>query len=381
MPGPESLTRGYQGNSATSLLSRNSSLTSTITRARKNVVADALSQAPIISPISLSVNCTEIHNTQTHCQELCSLRNSSSLQLQKCTLTAGEPSIWCDVSTGLLVLFLLSTGFCSAFSPHHTLLHHLPVCALFVTPGVRGSQSLISDWFAWPHTRQDISNWTKEHISCQHTKTNLHVHSPVHHIPVPDTSFTHVHVDIVGPLPRPHGSSYNLTVTDHSARGPEAFPLPSISSADCSHAFTLGWVAYFGMPLDITSNRGCQFTSTVWNHFVSSLGVKLHRTLHTTLKQMGIIEKLHQSLKASLRARLSGPNWLDDLPWIMLSLRTTPKPDLHHFLATMIFKHQPLLLGTSGSPPSPDKVTFTHLPCHRCFPGGHQTYKYNPTLQ
>lgn len=42
----------------------------------------------------------------------------------------------------------------------------------------------------------------------------------------------------------------------------------------------------------------------------------------------GLVERFHRHLKSALRARLSGPNWLDELPWVLLGIRTAPKEDL-----------------------------------------------------
>ena len=39
-----------------------------------------------------------------------------------------------------------------------------------------------------------------------------------------------------------------------------------------------GWIAHFGMPSIITSDRGSQFVSELWKHFATSLGIELHPT-------------------------------------------------------------------------------------------------------
>lgn len=57
-----------------------------------------------------------------------------------------------------------------------------------------------------------------------------------------------------------------------------AFPMTGITAEECAWTFTLGWVARFGVPLDITSNRGRQFTSAISTHFSHTLGSKIHRT-------------------------------------------------------------------------------------------------------
>ncbi len=41
----------------------------------------------------------------------------------------------------------------------------------------------------------------------------------------------------------------------------------------------------------------------------------------------GIVERLHRDLKSAIKARASD-SWVADLPWILLSLRTTPRKDL-----------------------------------------------------
>ncbi|GFN84908.1 transposon ty3-g Gag-Pol polyprotein [Plakobranchus ocellatus] len=43
------------------------------------------------------------------------------------------------------------------------------------------------------------------------------------------------------------------------------------------------------------------------------------------------------TLKAALKARLQGPNWADELPWILLGLRTAPKEDLGSSAAEFVY--------------------------------------------
>ena len=41
----------------------------------------------------------------------------------------------------------------------------------------------------------------------------------------------------------------------------------------------------------------------------------------------GMVERFHWQLKAALRARCSGADWLEHLPWVMLGLRAAPKEE------------------------------------------------------
>ena len=50
-----------------------------------------------------------------------------------------------------------------------------------------------------------------------------------------------------------------------------------------------------------------------------------------------MIKRLHRTLKALLKTRLSGPHWVDELPWVLLGLRTTPKDDLNASPADLVY--------------------------------------------
>jgi hypothetical protein len=67
------------------------------------------------------------------------------------------------------------------------------------------------------------------------------------------------------------------------------------------------------------------------------LGTDLHPTTPYHPQANGLIERNHRNLKASLKCRLSGPNWVDELPWVLLGLRTTPKEDLHSSSAELVY--------------------------------------------
>ena len=51
----------------------------------------------------------------------------------------------------------------------------------------------------------------------------------------------------------------------------------------------------------------------------------------------GLVERFHRHLKASLCARLTGPNWTADLPWVLLGIRTAPKDYLGCSSAELVY--------------------------------------------
>ncbi|KAK3789011.1 hypothetical protein RRG08_036149 [Elysia crispata] len=117
----------------------------------------------------------------------------------------------------------------------------------------------------------------------------------------------------------------------------EAIPLRGITTPECVHALITGWIARFGVPGDISSDRGSQFTSSLWSEIAARLGVKLHHTSAYHPQANGMIERFHRTLKTALKARLTGPNWVEELPWVLLGLRTTPKEDLGYSSAELVY--------------------------------------------
>ncbi|GFR69708.1 transposon Ty3-G Gag-Pol polyprotein [Elysia marginata] len=167
-----------------------------------------------------------------------------------------------------------------------------------------------------------------ECLAGQSSKIKSHVRSPIVKIPVPEKRISHIHIDLVGSLPPSEGFTYLLTIIDRSSRWPEAVPITNTSASKCAKALIRHWIARFGVPLDMTSDRGSQFTSALWTEMANQLGIQLHRTSAYHPQSNGLVERFHRTLKAALKTRLKGPNWADELPWVLLGLRTVPMEDL-----------------------------------------------------
>ena len=121
----------------------------------------------------------------------------------------------------------------------------------------------------------------------------------------------------MGPLPLSNGFTHLLTIVDHFSRWPEAIPITETSTTICVQALLYHWIACFGVPMDMSSDRRSQFTS---QHLL------LVSAYH--LQSNGLVERFHYHLKMALQTRLTGPNWVQELPWVQLGIRTASKEDL-----------------------------------------------------
>ena len=242
-------------------------------------------------------------------------------QIDDCTLL-------CDISLGYPRPLVPPSLRREVFDIIHCLSH----------PGIRPSKRLICRDYVWHHMKRDITAWCNQCARCQQAKIHRHTKTPVPNIPVPEKAFQHIHVDLVGPLPHSNGFTHLLTIVDRYSRWPEAIPLMKTTAEECSAALIAQWISRHGVPRDITSDRGPQFISQLWQSMSESLGIRMHHTTSYHPQANGMVERFHRSLKNALRASLNNSDWVSKLPWVLLGLRTSLKEDLGNSPAEMIYR-------------------------------------------
>ena len=220
---------------------------------KHNIIADYLSRSPIsdtCNQVSMGLDLQALAAAQSTCQDTQSYRTAiTGMTVADVPVHEGGPSLLCDTSSSKPRPIVPPGYRRHVFDLLHGLSH----------PSSRASKELICSCYVWHGMKKDITHWCNECLSCQASKIQRHYRAPVEAIPVPPRRFTHVHVDIVGPLPTSRGYTYLLTILDRTTRWPEAVPLQDITAASCARAFMTGWVARFGVPLQMTSDRGRQF--------------------------------------------------------------------------------------------------------------------------
>ena len=122
--------------------------------------------------------------------------------------------------------------------------------------GTSATVRIMTSRFVWHGIAKDVRAWAHGCIGCQTAKVHWHNRAPLHKFERLTARFAHVHVDLVGLLPSSRGYTHLLTVIDRFTRWPEAIPLAQTDTASIGRAFALHWIARFGVPADITSDRG-----------------------------------------------------------------------------------------------------------------------------
>ena len=284
---------------------------------KDNVVADCLSRSPVNTVSSEVVSLQRLASEQLKDPDLVHWVTSPSSSLNLRSIKVNEVDLVCDLSLNRPRPFVPTSLRRAIFDSLHSLSH----------PGARGTQKLLSPRYVWPGMNRDVTEWCRQCTPCQVSKVSRNSKTPFHFIPVPGRRFSTIHIDLVGPLPISNGFSHMLTIIDRTSRWFEVVPLSSTTSSDCATALVEQWISRYGTPQQLVSDRGPQFTSSVWAHVSSVIGFHHVTTTAYHPQSNGIVERLHRSLKNSLRAYGSPDRWSVNLPWILLGLRAQPRPE------------------------------------------------------
>ena len=112
-------------------------------------------------------------------------------------------------------------------------------------------------------------------------------------------------------------------MVDRYTRWIEAIPLVTMTAEECAKALLRCWVSRFGVPGDITTDQGRQFTSALWAEMNTMLGIKSLRTTAYHPQCNGIVERVHHTLKERLMARSGfSADWMLHLPMVLLGIRS-----------------------------------------------------------
>ena len=96
-------------------------------------------------------------------------------------------------------------------------------------------------------------------------------------------------MDIVGPLPPSNGYKYLLTAIDRFTRFLTAVPMRDCTAQSVVDTFLHGYVAYFGVPKVIITDRGAQFDSFLFTGLLQFLGCQRHRTASYHPQSNGLV--------------------------------------------------------------------------------------------
>ena len=195
--------------------------------------------------------------------------------------------------------------------------------------GTKKTLDRISSSFSWPGIQGDVKRYCQSCDVCQRTFPKGRVTKvPLEKMPLIDTPFERIAVDLVGPISpvTDKGNRYILTVVDYSTRYPEAIPLKGIEAERVAEALVYVF-SMMGIPKEILSDMGTQFTSNIMEEVSRLLSIKQLVTTPYHPACNGLVEKFNGTLKSMLRKMCAErpKDWDRYLPALLFAYREVPQ--------------------------------------------------------
>ena len=134
--------------------------------------------------------------------------------------------------------------------------------------GIVRLKAIARSYVWWPHLDQDLEKLAKSCTQCQSYR-NMPAAAPLHPWLWPSKPWQRIHIDYAGPI----DGKMMLVVVDANSKWPEVTPMSSSTTQATIEGLRRLFAAY-GLPQQLVSDNGPQFTSAEFAVFLRKNGVK-----------------------------------------------------------------------------------------------------------
>uniref|UniRef100_A0A673KGR5 Gypsy retrotransposon integrase-like protein 1 n=1 Tax=Sinocyclocheilus rhinocerous TaxID=307959 RepID=A0A673KGR5_9TELE len=197
-------------------------------------------------------------------------------------------------------------------------------------PGIAATLQLLNNRFWWPTLQAETIVFIRDCATCNITKSPHQLPAGLlQPLPIPQRPWSHIAIDFITDLPASQGHTTILSVIDRFSKACRLIPLPKLPTALetaevlCNYVFR-----FYGLPEDVVSDRGPQFTSRVWSAFCRQLNINVSLTSGYHPQSNGQVERLNQELTRFLRSycHRNQTDWSRYLLWAAYAQNSLRKP-------------------------------------------------------
>lgn len=187
---------------------------------------------------------------------------------------------------------------------------------------------IIRQGLFWPTMRKDCEEYVKKCRACQ-------VHGQVNHRPttslmpvINPCPFFQWGIDIVGPFQKSKNQAKFIVVAvDYATKLIEAKPLARIREKEMIQ-FLMEFIVFrFGVPRIVVTDNGTQFVGEDFTGTLEQLKIKHIKASVAYPQSNGQVEVSNRTILQGLKKRIeeTPSSWVDELPNVLWSYRTTPR--------------------------------------------------------
>eukprot|EP00042_Codosiga_hollandica_P025425 m.113500 g.113500 ORF g.113500 m.113500 type:complete len:1292 (+) comp51865_c0_seq4:40-3915(+) len=268
----------------------------------ENIVADALSRAPVASAHVASVTVVDVEVAQFA---------DPQIQAVRACLEQGGDMPPAEFRRHLAELSLTASGLVrrqaaqgmQLVAPVALRQELIRLAHDDVTAGHQGVERTLGRLMAqvwWPGVRADVENWIAACGKCQAGKRGTTVEAPLGTV-VASRPNEIVAMDVLQLPPADSGVQYVLVIADYFSRFVVTAPLHDLTAGEAVSQFVTHWVGVFGPPSKILTDNGGNFCAKITEEFFKILGTQHLRTTAYHPQTDGMVERFNRTLQQMLR--------------------------------------------------------------------------------
>ncbi|KAI4905114.1 hypothetical protein NFI96_020918 [Prochilodus magdalenae] len=165
-------------------------------------------------------------------------------------------------------------------------------------PGIKRTLEFLQRRFWWPGMEKEVRAFVGSCQVCARNKVpRTKPAGLLQPLPVPGRPWSHVSLDFVTGLPASQGNTAILVLVDRFSKACKLVALPGLPSAKRTAELLMQHVVrVHGMPSDLVSDRGPQFTSRYWKAFCELMGASVSLSSGFHPQSNGQTERVNQDL-------------------------------------------------------------------------------------
>jgi RNase H-like domain found in reverse transcriptase/Reverse transcriptase (RNA-dependent DNA polymerase)/Integrase zinc binding domain/Chromo (CHRromatin Organisation MOdifier) domain/Integrase core domain len=170
-------------------------------------------------------------------------------------------------------------------------------------PGQAKTLELVTRDYFWPNMRQFVNKYTRSCDTCSRTKVPKHKpHGPLHPLPVPPKAWSSVSMDFIVELPESDGFNAVYVCVDRFTKMAHFIATTTnVSAEEAAKLYLRHVFKHHGLPSDVVSDRGAQFTSRFFTSLLALCDVKSNKSTAYHPQSDGQTERVNQVLEQYLR--------------------------------------------------------------------------------
>jgi len=167
--------------------------------------------------------------------------------------------------------------------------------------GIARTKARVKERFFWFRRSKEVARYVQRCLECSSNKSGNKGRHPrvMNHAGAP---LEKVHMDFLGPLPKTkEGNEFVLVLVDNFTKWVECYPLASQTAEVTARTVVNEFFSRFGYPLEIITDQGRNFESSLFKEMCRILHCRKFRTTAFRPSANGQAEAVNKTLMAAVR--------------------------------------------------------------------------------